>query len=449
MAEILVVEQDEPFRTTLADGLTAAGHKVHLSSSVQRSYKAISSSKHDVIVIDATLLGEGKMDPVVFARREQPDTPVVVLAAPDDIDRAVEAVRKGAYLFTVKSARADDAVLLIEKAAKHKERSLQLGEFEQADVVEMVGPDRAMQRVFEVVRKVAPTDSTVLLLGESGVGKDVVAGLVHRLSSRRDRPFVALNCAALPETLLESELFGHVKGSFTGAIADKKGLFEEADGGTVFLDEIGDMALATQARVLRVLQNGEVRRVGDTMSRQVDVRVLAASNKDLAGAIEQKEFREDLYFRLNVIQLTIPPLRERMDALPRLARHFLLKFGATMGKTISRIDDDAQFCLANYHYPGNVRELENIIEHAVIMSEDGIIRARDLPDSVLAPKPKLALPDRSADRFMTLDEMEADLIRDTLARVRGNQTVAAKKLGISRSTLWRKLKKHNISIPQA
>jgi transcriptional regulator with PAS, ATPase and Fis domain len=305
-----------------------------------------------------------------------------------------------------------------------------------------------MRRVLELVHKVAPTDSTVLLTGETGTGKEVLANLVHRISPRRDRAFVALSCAALPETLLESELFGYKKGAFTGANSDKKGLFEEADHGTIFLDEVSEMALMTQVKLLRVLQDGELRRVGDTVTRRVNVRVIAATNKDLREQINRGTFREDLYFRLNVVQIHLPPLRDRMDALPNLIEHFLGMFSRKQRKRITGLDESARALLENYHYPGNIRELENILEHAVIMADGPVIRAHDLPDHVRFRRERLALPKMSEPDFVTLQQMEKQLIIDTLVKCNGNQTVAAHKLGVSRSTLWRKVKLHGINLSQ-
>ncbi len=302
-----------------------------------------------------------------------------------------------------------------------------------------------MQRVVELIHKVSPTDSTVLLLGESGTGKEVVANTIHRLSRRKDMPFVAVNCAALPEALLESELFGHVQGAFTGADRDKAGLFEEAEGGTIFLDEIGDMSPITQAKLLRVLQNGEIRRVGSTMAQRVNVRIVAATNRDLVEAVARNAFREDLYFRLNVVQIRIPPLRERMEALPVLISHFLARSNTRFGKQVRGLDDHAMSLLRHYEFPGNVRELESLIAHAVIMADGELIRARDLPEPVqFGVKPRLALPYTAESGIVPLAEAEEQHIRNALEKLNGNQSLAAKKLGISRSTLWRKMREYGM-----
>jgi len=274
---------------------------------------------------------------------------------------------------------------------------------------------------------------------------EVVAQTLHRLSTRHDKPFIAINCAALPDTLLESELFGHVRGAFTGATDNKQGLFETADGGTLFLDEIGDMAPITQAKLLRVLQNGEVRRVGSTTTTRVNVRIIAATNRDLFEAVNRFSFREDLYYRLNVVQIRIPPLRERMDALPALVNHFIGQANARYSKQITGVDSATSQYLRQYPYPGNVRELESIIAHSVIMAEGSEITATDLPDYVrhgVVMRP--ALTYQQDKSIPTLVEMEAKHIRFALDVLKGNQSRAAKELGISRSTLWRKMREYNI-----
>jgi len=302
-----------------------------------------------------------------------------------------------------------------------------------------------MRRVGELITKVAPTDSTVLLLGESGTGKEVMANTIHQMSPRRDQPFIAVNCAALPEQILESELFGHVKGAFTGAESDKVGLFEAADGGTLFLDEIGDMSLTAQSKLLRVLQSGEIRRVGEALTHLVDVRILAATNKDLVRDVAEKRFREDLYFRLNVFQIVIPPLRERRDALQNLAKEFLKRFNQKFNKNVYDIDENAWNIISHYEFPGNVRELESIIAHAVIMADADTITATDLPDQMrFGPGARLGLPSYDSGAIGTIQEMEKDLIIRTLKKLDDNQTEVAKSLGVSRSTLWRKLKDYDI-----
>jgi transcriptional regulator with PAS, ATPase and Fis domain len=371
----------------------------------------------------------------------------VLIFEPNQVEGAIDGIHRGAYFYLPKSCQPSDVALIVSKALRAAESHAAMQGYEQELLEQLVGSSPAMKRVLELISKVAPTDSTVLLLGESGTGKEVLANSIHRLSPRRDRPFIAVNCAALPEQLLESELFGHLRGSFTGAESDKAGLFEEADGGTIFLDEIGDTAPAMQAKLLRVLQNGEIRRVGDTINRRVDVRVLAATNKDLVEAVSAKAFREDLYFRLNVIQIKIPPLRQRLDALPALVNQFLRRYNKKFGRKVQTIDEHAWRLLQTYGYPGNIRELESIIAHAVILSEGPAITAEDLPDTVrFGDTPRLALPHLDSDGIPSLEVMEKRLIQRALRQLSGNQTEAAKQLGISRSTLWRKIKEYGIDV---
>ncbi|HEO72221.1 MAG TPA: sigma-54-dependent Fis family transcriptional regulator, partial [Candidatus Hydrogenedentes bacterium] len=442
----LVATRDVAYGTTVADFLETSGYTCTRCHDARGVLRTAGRSRFDVVVLDIALSDEGDVDLVSFAHRQNRDAQLVLLFDIPQIGRAIEGIHSGAYFYLPTTCPPTDIALVVDKAVRDTLTRSAVYEYEQNLFEETVGATPAMRRVVEMVRKVAPTDGTVLVIGESGTGKEVIADTIHRLSPRRDMPFVAINCAALPESLLESEMFGHVQGAFTGAESDKHGLFEEAEGGTLFLDEIGDMALITQAKLLRVLQNGEIRPVGSSVSRRVDVRVIAATNQDLVEAVQQNQFREDLYFRLNVIQIRIPPLRERMDALPVLVNHFLAQSNARFAKKVVHIDEHAWALLKSYPYPGNVRELDSIIAHAVIMADNDTIRAADLPDSVQeGAMHRLALPNYAADHIPTIEEMEAQLIRSALERLDGNQTEAAKRLGISRSTLWRKMKEYGIS----
>ena len=310
--------------------------------------------------------------------------------------------------------------------------------------VNIIGRSERMQRLFRFISKIAPTESSVLITGESGTGKELLARAIHFQSHRAHRPFLAVNCGALTESLLESELFGHVKGSFTGAYQDKKGLFEQADGGTIFLDEVGELSAPSQVKLLRALQEGEIRRVGGNTALRVDVRAISATNRDLRAGMAEGTFREDLYYRLNVFQIEIPPLRERPEDIPLLAQYFLEKYAARMTKDVHTFSEDAQVALMNYRYPGNVRELENIIQRAVALADHAEVRSEDLPQPLMrrepaqiaGPRDVLDVPDG-----LTLEEVENLYIRRTLERVGGNASEAARQLGVSRSTLWRKLKK--------
>ncbi len=446
---ILVASEDVAYTHALSQHMAIDGYKILTSHNVQELLRRVQKDPFDVLVLDLELCEKSDVDLISYVRRQWPDTQIVMICEITKIERAIDGIRKGAFFFLPRACQESDVALVVRKAVRNLETIATVSEFEKSHFEELLGSTPQMKRVVELITKVAPTDSTVLLLGESGTGKDVLAQTVHRLSHRKEQAFIAVNCAALPETLLESELFGHERGAFTGAEADKRGLFEESDGGTIFLDEIGDMALVTQAKLLRVLQNGEIRPVGSSTTRKVDVRVIAATNQDLVEAVSAKTFREDLYFRLNVIQIRIPPLRERMDALPRLVSFFLTRYNAKYGKQVQGLDEHAQILLRNYNYPGNVRELESIIAHAVILCEGDIIRARDLPEHVQQGfGPRLALTHGSLaldGNLPTLTEMEERLIRAALERYEGNQTEVARHLGISRSTLWRKMKEYNIS----
>jgi DNA-binding NtrC family response regulator len=442
---ILVACKDVSYAGALAAFLQNERYDIERCADAAGVLRLAGKHAFDVIVLDLALSDESDVKLVSFVQQRSPATQLILLFEITRFEQALEAIRQGAFFYLPISSPPSDVALVVDKAVRTLTRQATLDQYERNIFEEFIGSSPAMQRVVEVITKVAPTDSTVLLLGESGTGKEVLANALHRLSRRRDMPFIAINCAALPEALLESEMFGHAKGAFTGAERDKRGLFEEADGGTIFLDEIGDMALVTQAKLLRVLQNGEIRPVGTSLSRRVNVRVIAATNRDLTEAVRNNDFREDLYFRLNVVTIRIPPLRERIDALPSLVNHFLAEFNRSYGKRIRSIDDHAWSLLHSYDFPGNVRELESIIAHSVILADEDVIRARDLPDQVVrGSTPRLALPHFSDQAIPTLAEVEAQHIHFAMDRLDRNQTQVAQQLGISRSTLWRKLREYNI-----
>lgn len=328
---------------------------------------------------------------------------------------------------------------------------------------DLLGHTPEMNRILRTVKKIAPSNSTILITGESGSGKEFFAKILHQLSKRNKDPFIAVNCGAIPENIVESELFGAKKGSFTGAIADKKGLFEEADGGTLFLDEIGELPLAAQVKLLRFLESREIRRVGENDVRYVDVRILAATNRNLVDEIKAGRFREDLFYRLNTFQLHLPPLRSRKAGLPNLIRFFVLRYNQETGKNVHAIEPSAQYALSNYEYPGNIRELSNIIEHAVVLSDGQTLHLEDLPDRVqscVETHETLLIPAQTGpsivpldideihtddDVILKLEELEKRHILKALRHFKGNQTETSKALGISRSTLWRKIQEHRIS----
>lgn len=443
-ARILIAVPDPDLSRAVQEFLRRPGFQIERCHDAKGVLRYAGQRSFDVVVLDLKMGGEAHVDLISFIRQRHPRTELILLFTPDLQDRALEGIRRGAYFYLPTSCAASDIALVVENALRTLAVRSKVAHFEQTFFEELVGNTPAMQRVVELITKVAPTDSTVLFLGESGTGKEVFANTLHRLSRRSEKPFIAINCAALPEALLESEMFGHVKGSFTGAEKDTRGLFKEADGGTIFLDEIGDMSLVTQAKLLRVLQNGEIRPVGASLTERVDVRVVAATNKDLAEAVSENRFREDLYFRLNVITVRIPPLRERMDALPVLVGHFLARYNAKFGKSLRGLDDEAAGLLRSYDFPGNVRELESIVEHAVILADTDLIRPRDLPEQAQRGQRRLAITHEQDNHIATLSKMEARHIEHVLSVCNGNQTLVARHLGISRSTLWRKMREYGI-----
>lgn len=445
LSRILIASNDSDYGSTLAHFLSGSEAAVERCHDAKGVFREIARRAYDILVLDLDLAEGDAVDLVSFVVRQSPETQIVLLFDIDQFEKALEGIRHGAFFYMPKSAPPSDMAWVIEKALRDLDRQATVKEHHEYLFEELMGSSPAMRRVTELIRKVAPTDSTVLLLGESGTGKEVLANTIHQMSPRRDQPFIAINCAALPDQILESELFGHVKGAFTGAEKDKAGLFEAADGGTLFLDEAGDLALSAQAKLLRVLQVGEIRRVGDTTTRHVDVRILAATNKDLVSDVAEKLFREDLYFRLNVFQIAIPPLRERRDSLPKLTKEFLKRFNLRFNKQIVDIDEHARTVLQHYEYPGNVRELESIIAHAVIMADGKTITVNDLPDQMrFGSGARLGLPHYDGGALATIQEMERELIIRTLKKLNYNQTEVAKSLGVSRSTLWRKMNDYEI-----
>ncbi|PYO24994.1 MAG: hypothetical protein DMD85_05220 [Candidatus Rokuibacteriota bacterium] len=446
MAHLFVVDDEASARTTLALLLRRRGHRVEEADGVASATKRLAEQTFDLVVTDLRMPDGDGLD-VLQAARAQADAPeVILLTAYAEWKSAKEAIRLGALDYFEKGQepeelfhRIDNA--LASRALRRENANLKAQLRERYGLPGLIAQSPAMQAVLDLVERVAPTDATVLIQGESGTGKEVIAKAVHHASPRAARPFVAVNCGAVPETLLESELFGYVRGAFTGAAGGKLGLFEEAGGGTLFLDEIAEMPATLQVKLLRALQSGEVRRLGATQAATIDVRVLAATNGDLATRISQGSFREDLFYRLNVIQVTLPPLRDRREDIPALAEHFLARAAAKLGRT-RRLSPAALERVLRYPWPGNVRELENAIERAAILSRSETVEPDDLPPHVsaglqLGPSP--ALP-----RQVTLAEAERAHILTTLERFGRNHSGAAEALGIGRTTLWRKLKEYGI-----
>jgi DNA-binding NtrC family response regulator len=434
---ILVVDDEEKLRRVIELQLTAAGFDVDKAASAEAGLKL--AERADLVLTDLKLPGMDGLELLTAIRRENVNAPVIVMTAFGTIEVAVQAMKAGAVDFLLKPFSLDHLMAVVQKALevralRDENRKLreELGKRYEFDNI--IGRSPAMQEIFATIERVAPSRATVLLAGESGVGKDLIARAIHFHSPRRDRPFVKINCTALPENLMESELFGYEKGAFTGANTTKPGKFEQADTGTVFLDEIGDVPASIQVKLLRILQEREFERLGSNKTRHIDVRVIAATNQDLRAALEQGTFREDLYYRLNVVPMNIVPLRERMADIPFLAEHFLHKYAAETGNRLRAITPAAMSKLMSYHWPGNVRELENVIERSVVMCSGEHLDAADIKlDN--APRPRSAGTEMTLPPGMTLDQYEQELIRDALKRADGNKSQAARALGLTRNAL--------------
>jgi DNA-binding NtrC family response regulator len=446
MAHLLVVDDEPSARSTLALLLRKRGHHVIEADGVATATKRLAEEVFDLVVTDLRMPDGDGLDVLQAARAQATAPEVILLTAYAEWKSAKEAIRLGALDYFEKGQEPDELYHRIDKALaaralRRENENLRAQLRERYGLPGVIAQSPAMHDVLYLVERVAPTDATVLIQGESGTGKEVIAKALHHASTRAARPFVAMNCGAVPETLLESELFGYMRGAFTGAAVSKLGLFEEADGGTLFLDEIAEMPAALQVKLLRALQSGEVRRLGATQAATIDVRVIAATNGNLASRISQGSFREDLFYRLNVIQMVLPPLRDRREDLPALAEHFLARSAAKLGRTL-RLSPGALERLLRYPWPGNVRELENAIERAAILARSEVLEPDDLPPHVsaglqLGPSP--ALP-----RQISLAEAERVHILQTLERFGRNHSGAAEALGIGRTTLWRKLKEYGI-----
>ena len=451
MASILVVDNEHSVRMTLAMLLKGQGHQVLEAADGRAAIDKLREEPVSLIITDLKMAEVSGLDVLREAKVLRPEAGVILLTGHGTIESAVEAMRLGAFDYVTKPFESSELLHRVRNALNHHQlvnevRLLRQQIREQRGFGALVGRSPQMVRVAEMISRVAPTDTTILIEGESGTGKELVARAIHGESPRADRPFVAINCGALPETLLESEMFGHVKGAFTGATATKKGLFEEADRGTLFLDEIGDTSTAIQIKLLRVLQEREIRRVGSNAPIKIDVRILAASHRSLEELVKEGRFREDLLYRLNVVTIPVPPLRERREDIPLLAAHFLEGAVKRLGKPVPTLSQEAMNLLLEYPWPGNVRQLENAIERAVLLATRETIFPGDFPPSLLrtgsageqgAPPPKL----------LRLEDMEREHILSTLDDLGWNQARAAEALGIGRNTLWRKLKEYGIQPP--
>jgi len=440
--KILVVDDEKNIREGLAASLEMDGYRTACAANGEEGWKLFGKGDVDLVITDLRMPG---MDGRELMRRilaETPGLPVIILTGHGTVENAVSAMHEGAWDFLTKPVNLDRLSLLVKRALENRELVLRSREME-ADLERsrlsnnMIGKSPVMRKVFDTVSRVAPAKASVLVTGESGVGKELVADAIHELSPRKGKPLVKVNCAALTASLLESELFGHEKGAFTGAVSRRRGRFELANGGTLFLDEIGEIDQNIQIKLLRVLQEREFERVGGEETIETDVRIIAATNKDLKAEIEKGIFREDLFFRLNVVNINVPPLRERKDDIPVLAAAFLKEFASENGKDVEGIHEKAYSRLYAYDWPGNIRELRNCIESAVVMCRNPLITIDDLPPSLQSAgdgEDSVRVP-----LDISLDEAEQLIIRAAITRCKGNKSKAAEVLGIGRKTLLRKL----------
>ena len=450
---ILFVEDEQSLRQIFRYRLREAGYDVLLAEDGVRGYEVLTESLPDLIITD---LAMPEMDGLELTRRVKaisPDTPVIVITAHGEVQTAVAAMKLGAEDYLTKPLDWDELLIVIGRTLKMKEltrenRELRAFIGERFQLDNLIGTSKRMRELFDVVQRVSRTDISVLLLGESGTGKELVAKGIHHNGSRGQGPFVTIDCGAIPEQLLEAELFGHRKGAFTGATYDKRGLFEEANGGTVFLDEIGELPLNLQVKLLRILQSGDFLRLGENTPRHADVRVIAATHRDLAKMVEDGTFREDLYFRLNIVPIKLPPLRERREDIPLLANYFLSDAAKKYERPGVRLEKDVYSCFHQYPWPGNVRELKNMIERLVVLASTDLITTDDLPEEIkrirsAAGSLSFHLPEDGID----LEELEKEIIKQALEKNGWNQTRTAHYLNITRNTLIYRMQKFNLSEP--
>jgi two-component system, NtrC family, response regulator AtoC len=452
--KILVVDDDAVARGLLAEALRKEGYAVDEAPGGAEAVERGRHIRFDVVLTDIRMGDVDGFAVLQEFKQHSPDTSIVLLTAFGSMEGAIEGIRQGAYDYLAKPFKKEEVKLVVQRSLEHSRLVRENARFKEElrdrqDLSRLVGSSPLMLEVYKLVARVSSGKSTVLVEGESGTGKELIARAIHANSPRRERSFVPVNCAALPDTLLETELFGHEKGAFTGAIGAKKGLFEAAHEGTIFLDEIGDVGAALQVKLLRVIQEQEVRRVGGTTSTKVDVRIIAATNRDLSHLVREGKFREDLFYRLNVVRIVMPPLRERREDIPMLVHHFLQKVTSENGQTIRGFIPDTMAILQRYHWPGNVRELENVIERAVSLTHGPLILPDDLPGAVRETTSNLAesaaLPGHHGE-LISLDELEKRYLIRVLQECSHNKVRAAKILGIDRRTLYRMAERFGLDL---
>ncbi len=449
---VLVVDDDEPHAEAVAESLERVGYVCTIATSGRAALKLIEEKDFDIVLTDLLMEDVGGLEVMARAKQELPDAEVVILTGHNSIRTAVAAMQAGAATYLTKPLDINELRIVVDKwsqsqrlARANVELRKQLEE--RFGFEGVVGNSPEMQKVIERLRQIAPTSATVLITGESGTGKELVAKALHQNSPRRNKPFVALNCAALSENILESELFGHIKGAFTGAERDRKGYFEQASGGTLFLDEVGDIPLSTQVKLLRVLESGEIVRVGTNESIKVNVRLVSATNRDLTESIAQGKFRQDLYHRFKVVSIRLPPLRSRREDIPLLIEHFLRQFSTSHSKPVSGITPAARKVLMAYSWPGNVRELKNAIESMVVMDADGVIDVDDLTEELQGGDGLAVEATAGSDGLVgkSMKEIEKHYLAETLKLTDGNREEAARLLGIGERTLYRKIGDYGLS----
>ena len=453
MRRVLVVDDEENLRLVLRTFLKRQGYQVEVADNGETALEMVESFGPDFILTDVRMPRMGGLDLLATLRAKGNEATVVVMSAYGNIDLALEAMKAGAYDYVQKPFKNDEILLTLRKAEereclRRENRALRQEVLRDSVFEQMLAKSDSMQQIFRTITKVAVFKTTALISGESGVGKELVARALHQRSDRKDGPFVAVNCGAIPENLLESELFGHKRGAFTDASSDRVGLFEQADGGVLFLDEIGELPLPLQVKLLRVLQEDTVRRIGDNRDIPIDVRITAATHRDLSAEVKAGRFREDLFYRVNVLQIRVPPLRERREDIPLLIDHFIDKNNARLGTSIRAINPDARRLLMEYSWPGNVRELENTIERGIVLAEADTLTEADLPDRIHQARDPIRLQLSSGELSIkkTNRVIEEVLIRRALKQTKGNRTRAAKLLEISHRALLYKIKGYEIDL---
>lgn len=446
--KVLIVDDHPNVLVILQDLLEREGFKVLTSGNYDEALPFVEGEDLDVIITDLKMPGKSGMDLLNYSRKRRPDIPIVMISGHGDIESAVTAMKNGAFDFISKPIDETELILVVRRALSESgfNREIVSDFFEEREDFDpgFIGSTPAVEEIFRIVGKIAPTDSTVLITGETGVGKELIARSLHLGSPRKEAPFIKVHCAAIPETLVESELFGFEKGAFTGAVSPKPGRFELADGGTLFLDEVGEIPLTVQVKLLAALQDRAFERVGGVKTRKIDIRIVAATNQNLHTMVDEGSFRPDLFYRLNVVPISIPPLRERKDDIPLQAKHFLEKFALRYGKMIESIPNEMITAFLTYSWPGNTRELENAMERLVLLSDGPVLDFTNMPAEIVTdglPEPAEDFKGRVGN---ATSAAEKHLIREALEKAAGNRTRAADILGISRRTLYKKMKEYNL-----